>query len=80
MSFRNAIAKLATENVQAYMNRFDVDGAEAYVLSAFSYHGEIPFLYRKFEPTAKVEPDPKKERGGFKVVSGCSSLLSARLT
>ena len=30
MTFRNTIARWALENVQAYMNQFDVDKAEAY--------------------------------------------------
>jgi len=82
MSFRNAIARLAVENVQAYMNRFDTDEIETYIASAFSYHGEIPFLYQMFQRTTKVEPDPAKERGGYKVVSSSypSSLLACMLT
>jgi hypothetical protein len=71
MTFRNTIARRALENVQAFMNRFDVDEVEAYVASAFNYHGEIPFLYSTFKPTDKVEPDRKKEPGGFKVVRCC---------
>ena len=68
MSFRNAIARRALENVQAYMGRFNIHETEEYVGSAFSYHGEVPFLYRNFRPTEEVEPDPQKEPGGFKVV------------
>lgn len=68
MSFRNTIARWALENVQAYMGRFDVHKTEEYVTSAFSYHREIPFLYRTFQPTEEVEPDLKKEPGGYKVV------------
>jgi len=69
MSFRNTIARRAAENVQVYLKRFDMRETEEYVASAFSYHGEIPFLYRTFEVTGEVEPDHKKERGGYKVVS-----------
>lgn len=69
MSFRNVIAKRASENVQAYMKHFNVDETEQYVTSAFSYHGEIPFLYHTFQPTEKVEPNLKKEPSGFKVIS-----------
>ena len=70
MSFRNAIAKRATENVQAYLKRFDIEETEAYVASAFSYHGEVPFLYRTFKRTDMKVLDLKKEPGGYKVVSG----------
>jgi hypothetical protein len=69
MSFRNNVARRAQENVQAYMKRFDVHKTEAYVASAFSYHGEVPFIYRVFQPTDTVEPDLEREPGGFKVVS-----------
>ena len=50
------------------MKSFDVHGTNAYVASAFSYHREVPFLYCKFQPTGDVEPDLKKEPGGFRVV------------
>ena len=64
------------------MSRFDVHKTEAYVASAFSYHGEIPFLYREFRPTEKAEPDPIKEPGGFKVVRNpvCHPHIIPRLT
>lgn len=80
MTFRNTIARWALENVQAYMNQFDVDKAEAYVASAFNYHGEIPFLYGTFKPTNEVEPDLEKEPGGFKVVCCCVLMPSVSLT
>jgi len=50
------------------MKRFNIHETQAYVASAFSYHGEVPFLYRTFRLTENVEPDLKKEAGGFKVV------------
>jgi len=68
MSFRNNVARRALENVQAYMTRFNIHEIAEYVASAFSYHGEIPFLYCTFRLTDKVEPDLKKEAGGIKVV------------
>lgn len=81
MTFRNTIARRALENVQAYMNQFnDIDEAEAYVASAFNYHGEVPFLYRTFKPTDEVEPDLMKERGGYKVVSSFVSILPSLVT
>ena len=78
MSFRNAIAKRALENVQTYMKRFDIHETVTYVTSAFSYHGEIPFLYREFRPTDKLEPSRKREPGGFKVV--CSYAFTHQPT
>ena len=69
MCFRNSIARRATENVQVYMKGFNTDDTEEYVAWAFSYHGEIPFLYQTFNITNEVEPDLKKELGGYKVVS-----------
>ena len=69
MTFRNTIARRALENVQAYLGKFGVHKTHEYVESAFSYYGEIPFLYRTFEVTDTKEPDLKKEPGGFKVVS-----------
>lgn len=77
MSFRNAIANHAVENVQAYLKKFDAHETEAYVESAFSYHGEVPFLHRIFRPTDTAEPDPRREPGGFKVVRNLSTYLSA---
>ena len=68
MTFRNAVARHAMENVQAYMKHFNIHEMEAYIASAFSYHGEIPFLYRVFQPTDVAELNPKQEPGGFKVV------------
>ena len=57
------------------MGQFNMDEAEAYVASAFNYYGEVPFLYRTFEPTDEVEPDLTKERGGYKVVSSFTLIL-----
>jgi hypothetical protein len=74
MSFRNTVARRAQENVQAYMKQFDVHKTEAYIASAFSYHGEIPFLYRVFQPTEIVEPDLEREPSRFKVVSNSVPL------
>ena len=79
MCFRNMIARHAQENVQAYMKHFDIHETEAYVASTFSYHGEIPFLYRTFKPTTEPELDLKKERGGYKVVSTSLTLASRLL-
>lgn len=75
MSFRNTITRWALESVQAYMGCFNVHKAKAYIMLAFSYHGEVPFLYRKFQLTDDAEPDCTKEPGGFKVVH--SSALSS---
>ena len=69
MTFRNTIARRALENVQACLGKFSVHKTDEYVQSAFSYHGEIPFLYHTFKVTDTKEPDLKKEPGGFKVVS-----------
>lgn len=58
------------------MKRFDVDETRDYIASAFSYCGEIPFLYQTFKITSEVEPDLKKEPGGYKVVSASSVFPS----
>lgn len=65
--FRNALAKQGVQSVQNYMRRFDAHEAHEYVNQAFEYHGEIPFLYRKFDVREDV-PDAN-EIGGLEVVS-----------
>lgn len=80
MTFRNTIARRALENVREYMRRFSVNEAEAHVEFAFNYHGEVPFLYRTFKPTDKVEPDLKKEPGGYKVISRPIPILFSLTT
>ena len=42
------------------------DCIEKYVKSAIIHYGEIPFIYRVFEPTSVRS---KKEKSGYKVVS-----------
>ena len=66
MSFRNNIGNTALENVQSYLTRYTQDQTESYVRSALIYYGEIPFLYRVFNPT---NVRATKEKGGYKVVS-----------
>ena len=66
MTFRNTIGNTALTNVQSYLARYTQDQTESYVQSAVMYHGEIPFLYRVFEPT---DIPVKTEKGGYKVVS-----------
>lgn len=54
-------------NTQAFMKKFkSTDLIKGYVKSSLVYYGEIPFLYRVFDPTAVRS---SKERGGYKVVS-----------
>lgn len=66
MSFRNTIGTTGLTNVQTYLTRYTQDEIEEYVQSALVYHGEVPFLYRVFNPT---NVSAKKEKGGYKVVS-----------
>ena len=66
MSFRHAISTTALANVQSFLSRYTVDNTENYVCSGLLYYGEIPFLYRVFDPT---NVRSGKERGGYKVVS-----------
>jgi len=72
MSFRNIIGTEALANVQVFLKRFKgPEKVKAYVKSGMIYYGEIPFLYKSFEPMAVRL---KAERGGYKVVSGFQSL------
>lgn len=67
MTFRNAIATAALTSVQKFVTRFKTpDHIEKYVKSAIIHYGEIPFIYRVFEPTSVRS---KKEKSGYKVVS-----------
>lgn len=66
-------------NVQSYLTRYTHNETEEYVRSALIYYGEVPFLYRVFEPT---NVRSVKEKGGYKVVSGLHPplcLLSVHL-
>ena len=66
MSFRNTIGTTALTHVQSYLARYTQDKTRKHVQSALIYHGEVPFLYRVFEPTNVCAG---KEKGGYKVVS-----------
>ena len=44
----------------------DPKRVEEYVKSGLLYYGEIPFLYRAFQPS---DIPCSKEKGGYKVVS-----------
>ena len=73
MSFRNTIGATALMHVQNFLGaKFGDVGPEQkadliskHVRVSMLYHGEIPFLYRVFDPTNVTA---KKERGGYKVV------------
>ena len=76
MTFRNLIGTTALANVKGFLDKFkDPERTEAYVKSGLIYYGEIPFLYRVFEPSDVPSP---KEKGGYKVVSKYLSLLTER--
>ena len=76
MTFRNLIGTTALVNVKGFLDKFkDPERIEAYVKSGLIYHGEIPFLYRVFEPSDVPSP---KEKGGYKVVSRYPSLPTER--
>ena len=67
MTFRNMIGTTALVNVKAFLDKFkDPERVEAYVKAGLIYYGEIPFLYRIFEPSDVPSP---REKGGYKVVS-----------
>jgi len=72
MSFRNTISTTALTNVQSYLTHYTRDETRDYIRSALVYHGEVPFLYRVFEPT---NVRAKREKGGYKVVSVLQRLL-----
>jgi len=75
-SFRNSIKSAAVMNVQSFMGKFKTpEHVAEYVKSALIYYGEIPFLYRVFEPTAVRSV---KEKGGYKVVSAFSPFQTQR--
>ena len=67
MSFRSAIRTTALINVKTFLEtKFKSPELVAeYVKSGLIYYGEIPFLYRVFEPSAVRS---SKEKGGYKVV------------
>ena len=73
MSIRNKIGRIALMNVQSYLARYTNDQTEEYVRSALVYYGEVPFLYRVFDPTSVRST---KEKGGYKVVRTPCPLLS----
>jgi hypothetical protein len=75
MIFRNLIATTAIINVKNFLTlKFkNPDRIEEYVRSGVLYYGEIPFLYRAFEPSAVPS---SKEKGGYKVVSRYLRLLT----
>ena len=73
MSLRNTIGTTALTMVQGYLTHYDQDQTEGYVRSVLHYYGEIPFLYRVFDPT---NVRAKKEMGGYKVVSAFIPLGS----
>jgi len=75
MSFRHTIGTTALTNVQSYLTRYTHDQTEDYVRSAIVYYGEVPFLYRVFDPTNVCS---RKEKGGYKVVSMFRPLLPAQ--
>jgi len=70
MTFRNKISTTALANVQSYLARYTPGETEDYVRSALLYYGEVPFLYRVFDPT---NVRSSKEKGGYKVVSALCS-------
>ena len=67
MSFRSVIGTTALINVKTFLEtKFKSPELVAeYVKSGLIYYGEIPFLYRVFEPSAVCS---SKEKGGYKVV------------
>ena len=68
MAFRNMIGTTALLNVKSFLDKFKgPERVEAYVKAGLLYYGEIPLLYRIFEPSAVPST---KEKGGYKVVSG----------
>ena len=74
MTFHNMIGTAALVNVKSFLDKFkDPERVEEYVRSSLLYHGEIPFLYRVFEPSAVPS---SKEKGGYKVVSRYPYLLT----
>ena len=76
MTFRNMIGTAALVNVKSFLDKFkDPERIEEYVRLSLLYHGEIPFLYRVFEPSAVPS---SKEKGGYKVVSRYPYLLTKR--
>ena len=75
MIFRNMITTTAIINVKNFLTlKFkNPEHIEEYVKVGLLYYGEIPFLYRAFEPSAIP---CSKEKGGYKVVSGYLCLLA----
>lgn len=77
MNFRNAIATAALINVKTLLEKFKKpELVEDYIKSGLIYYGEIPFLYRVFEPSAVRS---SVERGNYKVVSGFFPLSTEKL-
>ena len=67
MSFRNSIGTNALIHVKTFLSKFKKPEPIAeYVKSGIIYYGEIPFIYREFEP---LDVRSSKEKGGYKVVS-----------
>lgn len=77
MTFRNKVGTVALANVQSYLSRYTRDQTENYVRSALIYYGEVPFLYRVFDPT---NVRSSKEKGGYKVVRALHPLQYAQCT
>ena len=74
MSFRNTVGSMAVAQVQSFLSRFKTPELVAdYVRKSMIYYGEVPFLYRVFEPT---DVRSTREKGGYKVVSTLHSLSS----
>ena len=74
MTFCNMIGTTALINVKSFLDKFkDPERVEEYVRSGLLYHGEIPFLYRVFEPS---DVPSSKEKGGYKVVSRYTYLAA----
>ena len=74
MAFRNMIGTTALINIKSFLDKFkDPERVEEYVRAGLLYYGEIPFLYRVFEPSAIPS---SKEKGGYKVVSSYPCLLT----
>ena len=77
MSFRSAIGTTALINVKTFLDKFKKpEQVEEYVKSGLIYYGEIPFLYRVFEPLAVRS---SKEKGGYKVVSVFSLFCGRKI-
>ena len=76
MSFRSVIRTTALINVKTFLDKFKKpEQVEEYVKSGLIYYGEIPFLYRVFEPLAVRS---SKEKGNYRVVSVFSPCVAKK--